>query len=320
MTKKGISGSTLKIIAVIAMVLDHTAWTLIDPTLIKSGVEINGFYSPLFQLSVSPVLCVLSPLFHTIGRITFPIMLFLLVEGVKYSRNKKKYIRNMAVFALISEIPFNLAFQKSIIVFGGTVPYLEGQNVFVTLTVGLIALVLIERVQKREEQPSYLEKLSLLGLPVFCVSLSCYMINRLVSKTGSENKISYIFILSAALTLIGLLVTKNFDRNKKIKSGLILLTAAVFALVTFVFDSDYDFTGVIALVIMYLFRENKTSAYLSGCAYLTVNNYLEIGSFLALPLIGAYNGKRGISLKYLFYTVYPAHLLILFIIRTALKI
>jgi len=48
-----------------------------------------------------------------IGRISFPIFAFLLVEGYFHTKNLKKYMGRLFIFAVISEIPFNLAMGSS---------------------------------------------------------------------------------------------------------------------------------------------------------------------------------------------------------------
>ena len=49
-----------------------------------------------------------------IGRISFPMFAFMIVEGYFHTSNLKKYVKRLLVFALISEIPFNLAMGSSI--------------------------------------------------------------------------------------------------------------------------------------------------------------------------------------------------------------
>ena len=49
-----------------------------------------------------------------IGRLTFPIFAFLTVEGYFHTKNLKKYVSRLLLFAVISEIPFNLAMGSSI--------------------------------------------------------------------------------------------------------------------------------------------------------------------------------------------------------------
>ena len=44
-----------------------------------------------------------------IGRISFPIFAFMIVEGYFYTSNLKRYVKRLLIFALVSEIPFNLA-------------------------------------------------------------------------------------------------------------------------------------------------------------------------------------------------------------------
>lgn len=120
----GISGSTLKIIAIIAMTIDHAAWFITD--------DIFGSGS------------VVSVIMHAIGRITFPIMLFLLVEGFCNTRNLKRYILRMAAFAFISEIPFDLCRTGRIFAANGSFAFSCFNNVFFTLTLSLIAMWVLQ--------------------------------------------------------------------------------------------------------------------------------------------------------------------------------
>lgn len=72
--------------------------------------------------------------FRIIGRISFPIFCFLVAQGFAHTRNIKKYFFRLALFAFLSEIPYDL-------VFSGKVFSYNGQNVFFTLTLALLGLI-----------------------------------------------------------------------------------------------------------------------------------------------------------------------------------
>lgn len=82
---------------------------------------------------------------RVIGRIAFPIYCFLLVQGFLHTSNLKKYMVRMGVFALLSEVPFDLAR-------AGYWLDLSRQNVFITLFLGLCCMT-IYRLSEKKQQP-----------------------------------------------------------------------------------------------------------------------------------------------------------------------
>ena len=79
-----------------------------------------------------------------IGRIAFPVFAFMTVEGYFHTHNLKKYMLRLLLFALISEIPFDL-------MYGGTWFYPIHQNVIWTLLMGLLGIHLMETVHKNQK-------------------------------------------------------------------------------------------------------------------------------------------------------------------------
>ena len=81
------------------------------------------------------------------GRLAFPLFVFLLVEGFYLTNNRWKYLRRIFIFALISEIPFDLGFRyKNLAPATGKLIEFSYQNVLFTLAIGLFAMILIEMI------------------------------------------------------------------------------------------------------------------------------------------------------------------------------
>lgn len=109
-----IDRSVLKWIAVLTMVIDHVG-AILFPDQIWMRV---------------------------IGRVAFPVYAYCLAEGFRYTSDYRRYLGRLALFAILSEIPFDLAFYG--------VPFsFAHQNVFFTLTLGLILLWVLERFKEQ---------------------------------------------------------------------------------------------------------------------------------------------------------------------------
>lgn len=119
-----LSGSSLKLIAILTMFIDHIGAALIEPFLIGGFVSDSDTYRFWFQTDM---------ILRTIGRMAFPIFCFLLVEGFFHSKNRKNYCIRLFLFALISELPFDLAFDGQWVAW-------EHQNVFFTLLAGFVLM------------------------------------------------------------------------------------------------------------------------------------------------------------------------------------
>ena len=83
------------------------------------------------------------------GRVAFPIFAFMAVEGYFHTRSFKKYILRMLLFAVLSEIPFDL-------MYGGTWFYPVHQNDLWTFLLGLLGVWLMEQVRKKGKTWMYL--------------------------------------------------------------------------------------------------------------------------------------------------------------------
>ena len=90
-----LSGSWLKIIATAAMLIDHVTFVFLSRT-------------PVVLFTLFGRTLTLYALLRGIGRIAFPIYAFLITEGYLHTRNKEKYGLRLLIFAVISEICWDL--------------------------------------------------------------------------------------------------------------------------------------------------------------------------------------------------------------------
>lgn len=126
-----LSNSALKCIALVTMLIDHVASVLLRNSQI---VLLHIFGKDILLYSSM----------RLIGRLAFPIYAFLLVEGFRHTQDIKKYGLRLLIFALISEIPWNLEHTGSFLY--------SSQNVFFTLFLGFAGLCVIESLKDGENR------------------------------------------------------------------------------------------------------------------------------------------------------------------------
>ncbi len=125
-----LDGSRLKIIVSLLMLANHSA-NAFSPIVGRINITTGLFSINLVKL------------IYYISRICFPIYAFLITEGFMHTHNRKQYGWNLFLFALISEIPWNLEHTGSL--------YYDKQNVLFTLLFGYLGLCAIEKY--RNETP-----------------------------------------------------------------------------------------------------------------------------------------------------------------------
>ena len=127
MTKSKILDSNqLKLIAIIAMTVDHMAWAMFD-----------GYPSALLPLVM-----------HIIGRLTCPIMCYFIAEGYHYTRNINKYTFRLFAFAFVSHFAYIFA-SNDFVDFKSFIPFYYGNflnqtSVMWSLAWGLVMLRIVD--------------------------------------------------------------------------------------------------------------------------------------------------------------------------------
>lgn len=137
MNKKiDLSGNMLKIIACITMLIDHIGASLIGTWMVQ--IEDITLYAQVYNLYMG---------MRIIGRLAFPIYIFLLVEGFYYTHSRKNYLIRLTVFMILSDVPFDMAlYLSNESIAAGQFYALYAQNVYFTLVIGFLGMLLAELI------------------------------------------------------------------------------------------------------------------------------------------------------------------------------
>ncbi|MGC4130497.1 MAG: TraX family protein [Bergeyella sp.] len=156
----------LKIIALVTMIVDHLGMMFFPDVLVL----------------------------RFIGRVAFVLYAFMLVEGFFHSKDIGKYIRRVFIWAVLSEIPFDLAMEQ-------TSFYPGKQNIFFTLLIGLVGMYFINK-EKGNGFKLIFTSASLLLAFLLKVDYSWYGVALTFTFYYLRNRRPYDFIVAEALSMI----------------------------------------------------------------------------------------------------------------------
>lgn len=137
--KKGLTNNQLKIIALAAMTIDHI------------GVV-------LFQDN---------DIMRIIGRLAFPIFAYMIAEGCKYTKNKKRYLGLIAAEAVLCQAVYIIA-ERSLYM-----------NIFITFTLSIMLIFLGEKAVKEKKTGYY----ALLAVLVSVIYIICESVPKALPET-----------------------------------------------------------------------------------------------------------------------------------------
>lgn len=236
---EGLNRTQLKMIAILAMVCDHSAWGFVE------------FMSPLGQIM------------HIIGRFTLPIMCFFIAEGFRKTSSGKEYLLRMGFFAVVSALPFYLFFGEL---------YYYRQNIIFDLLLGLLVLNVLENRKWRK----WVKGVCVTG--IFFISCT----------VGG-------WVIMPILYILVFYYVKDFKRQAVWICALTMLME-VFIIISMLLNNIYHF---------------------SRYDWPWYDKLYLLGFMLPLLVLKYYNGEKGKEYlgKYFFYLFYPAHFLVLAILK-----
>lgn len=238
----------IKLIALICMLIDHL-----------------GAVFPLYF----PSYC------RVIGRIAFPLFVYLIADGCRYTRSMPKYLFRLGIFALISQIPFDLAFNQT--AFPGIhISFLQDVNVFYTLFLGALSVYAYQQLKTFNQK-------GLLLLSVLPLLGAMYLAQIVDSDYGGFG-VAFVFLMYCV--------------PPKIPRLCVMALCCAYEYNTVVW-------GLLETVLGLRLFDRSYALYVNPFSL-----WLLAGCLLAVPIAALHNGKRGPGMKWFFYAAYPLHLLI----------
>ena len=261
----------LKIIALIFMTIDH--------------LGAYGFEIPIFDTYNTKL--------RLLGRIAMPLFLFVLTEGLRYTRSRKKYLLRLYLGAVGSGLFVtitNFLFHDSIGMF-------INSNIFFTYFYVALYVVLIEQIIGGvQERSGRRIALSILGIAATAIP------HFLLFMLDSVNIMDYGASLYLAFAFQDF-VTSFLACPIHVEYTFLFVIMGV---VMYFAKDKYKKAAVLFLFSIFCYLGGKIQA-IHTSSFGFVVGFPQYYMILAVPFILLYNGKKGRSCKYFFYIYYPLH-------------
>lgn len=286
------SGFILKLIAMITMLIDHVA------------VYFQHSQSDIFSYEAFNFM-------RSIGRMALPIFAFTLVIGYMHTKNKLIYIKRVHLFAILSQIPFVLAFYFNLETDIFLIDNLFYYNFEILIMIIPMILSYYYFILDRKFDKSLVYvSLAWLITPFF---IRYNGINILISE-----QLNIFYELGMALILFEYIdkITSYQDNKVKLIPIFIIFMISIYYLLRY---ANYGSNAIALLIALYIASNSKYyQAFIIIIWGYTIYSWdMTNVLFVAISalLILTYNGKKGPSMKYLFYLFYPIHLIIIGILN-----
>lgn len=127
MKRVSLNNAVIKNIAYLTMLIDHFFAVVFTEIIRRHSIvgHDTGLMSQVYSVG------------RAVGRISFVLFAYLIVEGFMHTKSRPKYLLRLGLFALVSEVPFDLAFS-------GQPIDLTSQNIFFTLFISVLVLAVWE--------------------------------------------------------------------------------------------------------------------------------------------------------------------------------
>lgn len=236
---------------------------------------------------------------HYIGRLSYPIYIYLIYNGLLHTKDKYKYFRNLCLVGFLSQIPYSLLFESRNYTAGDTPFLVNFPDLQMLVVCGFFSLILIIYFHS---------KMALLASSTLL--LGCIYV-AYKGYTLCTPRLNVMFGLAGAVTFS---IAYDYFKKKKYTVAVMIFLYALMLLI----NADYYFANIIIVAMLLLLPipekiKRVIPAIVMGIEYVFVYEmpyYVTAMIIVCIPLL-LYNGKKGKNAKWVFYYYYPVHLAIL---------